>query len=376
MRFFIGLVLILTFTACGNKENNTAELSSIEDENILHLTDEQLNAIELSTVSIEEKNITRTLKVNGKVDVPPQNLISVSSALGGYVKSTKLLPGMHFKKGEVIAVMEDNQFVQLQQDYLTTKAQLQNAEAEYLRQKDLNLSKASSDKVYFQAKADFQTLQIVLRSLEQKLKLIHLQPSQINVDNIRNTINIYAPFDGFVAEVFVNIGKYVSPSDVLFELVNPTDLHLNLKIFEKDWDKIKIGQTLQAYTNNNVGKKYDGDIILIGKNISNDRAVEVHAHFDVDDPALIPGMYMNADIEIPESKSPALPEESIVLFEGTQYVFIRLDNNNFKMTPIQIGNTGNGWCEILNHQSFQDKKIVQKGAYTLLMALKNKAEED
>src|SRR5690606_32478898 len=316
-----------------------------------------------------------TLKLNGKIDVPPQNLASVSSALGAYVKSTKLLPGMHFRKGEVIAVMEDNQFIQLQQDYLTAKIQLANSEAEYLRQSSLNQSKASSDKVYIQAEADYQTLLISQRSLEQKLKLIHINPEQVSVSNIRLTANIYAPFDGFVSQVFVNVGKYVSPSDVLFELVNPNDLHLNLKVFEKDWDKIKIGQPLLAYTNSNPGKKYNGEIILIGKSISADRAVEVHAHFKESGGKLIPGMYMNADVEIPESSTWALPEESIVSFEGKQYVFEILDRNRFKMISVQTGNTGNRWIEIINDNQLNNKNIAQKGAYTLLMALKNKGEE-
>jgi hypothetical protein len=36
-----------------------------------------------------------------------------------------------------------------------------------------------------------------------------------------------------VSKVNVNIGKYVNPSDVLFELINPDDIHLNLKVYEK-----------------------------------------------------------------------------------------------------------------------------------------------
>ncbi len=375
MKNIIIIFVFLTLLSCGNKENTTTETVPSDTENILQLSDEQLKSFTLSFVSLQEKNITKTLKLNGKIDVPPQNLASVSSALGGYVKSTKLLPGMYFRKGEVIAVMEDNQFIQLQQDYLMAKVQLANAEAEYLRQKDLNQSKASSDKAYLQAKADYQTLQISQRSLEQKLKLIHIDPEQVSVSNIRQTANIYAPFDGFVSQVFVNVGKYVSPSDVLFELVNPNDLHLNLKIFEKDWDKIKLGQPLLAYTNTNPGEKYNGEIILIGKNISTDRAVEVHAHFKENDSKLIPGMYMNADLEIPESSTWALPEESIVSFEGKHYVFEMLDKNRFRMITVQTGNTGNGWTEIINENQLNNKNIAQKGAYTLLMALKNKAEE-
>lgn len=375
MKNIMIIFLLLTLYSCGNKENAATEKSTAGTENILELTDQQLQSFTLSSTELQERTISKTLKLNGKVDVPPQNLVSVSSALGGYVKSTKLLPGMHFRKGEVLAVMEDNQYIQLQQDYLTAKAQLQNAEAEYQRQKELNQSKASSDKVFQQAKADYQTLQISNRSLEEKLRLININPGNVSVENISRTANIYAPFDGYVTQVFINTGKYVTPSDVLFELVDPRDLHINLKVYEKDWYKVKIGQPLTVYTNNMPDKKYKGEIILIGKNISEDRAVEIHAHFEKYDPLLIPGLYMNAEIEVPDNKTWALPDESVLTFEGKEYVFEILGKGKFSMLAVKTGDKGNGWTEIVNAEKLQGKKIALSGAYTLMMSLKNKADE-
>jgi len=61
---------------------------------------------------------------------------------------------------------------------------------------------------------------------------------------------VYSPINGFVSTVNVNIGKYVTASDVLFELVNPTDIHLALTVYEKDLNRLFIGQKLAAYSNN------------------------------------------------------------------------------------------------------------------------------
>ena len=360
---------------CKNSQQEQEKQPNSVNENHIALTKEQLQNFQLSTTELQEKNIHHTLKLNGTIDVPPQNLVSVSSALGGRVQSTKLLPGMHFRKGEILVTLEDNQYIQLQQDYLTTKAQLQNAREEYNRQKELNQSKASSDKVFQQAQADYRILEASLAALEQKLQLIHINPNQISVNNIKRTSNIYAPFDGYVTKVMVNIGKYVSPSDVLFELVDPRDIHLNLKVFEKDWDKIQIGMPVVSYTNNQPDKKYSGKILLVGKNISDERAVEVHAHFDNYDARLIPGMYMNAEIEIPETKNLALPDECIVSFEGKHFVFKQKDTANFEMIAVEIGSSGDGFTEILNADNLKNSKIVQQGAYTLLMVMKNKGEE-
>jgi len=377
MKTIIFLASLLILSGCSNKtETNREKSASAADiGNIFELTDEQLKSIPISTTALQERILTHTLKLNGKVDVPPQNLVSVSSALGGYVTSTKLLPGMHFRKGELLAEMEDSRYIQLQQDYLTATAQLENRKAEYDRQSELNRSKASSDKVYQQAKADYETLLISKQALQEKLRLINIQPDQVSAGNIKRAVGIFAPFDGYVTQVFVNVGKYVSPSDVLFELVNPNDLHLNLKVFEKDWENVKIGQPIIAYTNSSPRKKYEGKVILVGRTISKERAVEIHAHFDNQDQFLIPGLYMNAELEIPDTKTPALPEESIVAFESKEYIFKILDENRFEIIAVQTGVTGNGWTEITDAQKLEGAKIVQSGAYTLLMALKNKGEE-
>jgi len=377
MKNLIHLFIVLLFISCENKDNTTQETSIKNNDNTLHLKEEQLQSFDLSVVKIQEKNINQTLTLNGIIEVPPQNLVSISTALGGYVKSTKLIPGMIFRKGEIIAELEDNQYIQLQEDYLTTKAQLLQVEAEYERQKSLNASKASSDKVYQQAKSSFEILLVNKKALEEKLRLISINPAQVNTGNLKRSIAIYAPFNGFVSQAFVHTGEYVSPATILFELIQPKDLLLNLKVFEKDWDKLKIGQAIEAFTNSNPTRKYKGQIAYIGKSITEDRTMNVYATFQGSNSEIIPGMYMNAAVTIPAQKTSALPEESILKYEGKNYVFERIDTNTFKMMEVKRGSsTVEGWVEIENASSLQNKNIVQQGAYTLLMALKNTAEEE
>lgn len=368
--FSLGLI----FTACKNQKT-VEPTASPAIENVITLTDAQIKNAHLETGKIEQKQISSILKVNGRIDVPPQNMVSVSVPLGGYLKSTKLLPGMHINKNEVIAVIEDNQYIQLQQDYLTAKAQFGFHEAEYNRQRELNASKASSDKVYEQAKSTYQTQKILIKSLEEKLKLIRINPNSLHENNISKSINIFSPINGFVSKVNVNIGKYVTPSDVLFELVNPTDIHLNLKIFEKDLDKIFIGQKVVSYTNNNPDKKYTGDIILISKDVAPDGTTEVHSHFDKYDKILFPGMYMNAEISSKNNLQNVLPDEAIVSFEGKKYFFENAGKNKFEMIETETGESENGFTEIISKADLSGKQIVTKGAYSLLMSLKNKEEE-
>lgn len=368
------LVVITLLMSCGAKKN-TVESDVATDESTITLTDVQLKNAGIVTGKIAQQQVSSILKVNGKIDVPPQNMISISVPLGGYLKTTKLLPGQHVSKGEVIAVMEDQQYIQLQQDYLTAKAKIGYLENEYQRQKDLNASKASSDKVFQLAEADYRTQKVLITALGEKLQLAGINPSKISETSITRSINIYSPINGFVSKVNVNIGKYVSPTEVLFELINPTDIHLALKIFEKDVDKLFIGQKLIAYTNNQPEKKHECEVLLIGKDLSADRNTDVHCHFEDYDKTLIPGTYMNAEIKVTNAKAYVLPSDAVVRFENKQYVFIQIADKQFQMVEVQTGETNDGVIEVKNGDALATKNIVQKGAYTLLMSLKNKSEE-
>ena len=372
-KYIIIAIVFGVFTSCGSKTNNTENTVDNTAQNSVELTDAQLKNADLQIGKIHKENISSILKVNGIIEVPPQNMVSISVPLGGYLKSTKLLEGMHIKKGEIIAIMEDQLYIQLQQDYLTAKAHFTSIEKEYFRQKELNLSKASSDKVFELALAEYISQKVLINSLAEKLKLININPNNLNENNISRSINIPSPIDGFVSQVKVNIGKYITPTDVLFELVNPSDIHLALTVFEQDIDKLFIGQKIIAYNNNQPNKKYNCEIILIGKDLSRERAVTVHCHFEQYDNSLIPGMYMNADVKISTNKAFVISNDGLVRFEGKQYVFYQKDNKSFKMEEVTTENSENGFTQIVfaDSTNMSDKNFVTKGAYTLLMKMKN-----
>lgn len=369
-------VIIILLSACSEKKPATDNTDKAENTNIVTLTGAQLKNASILTGKIEQREISSVLKLNGKIDVPPQNMVSISVPLGGYLKSTKLLPGMHVNKGEAIAMIEDQQYIQLQQDYLTAKARIGYLENEYNRQKDLNQSKASSDKVFQQAEAEYRSQQVLISSLAEKLQLIGINVRTISASKISRSVNIHSPITGFVSKVNVNIGKYVSPTEVLFELVNPTDIHLALKVYEKDLDKLYIGQKLVAYTNNQPAKKHEAEILLIGRDLSADRNADVHCHFETYDKTLVPGTYMNAEVQVKNTKAYAIANEAIVQFEGKQYIYKVIGNRQFEMTEVNIGESENGFTEILlpTKAMTANTVFVTKGAYSLLMMMKNKAE--
>ena len=379
-KYLLYLYIPLLLAACGEAKQDaageSAEAPETADTMLVNISAQQMKTASIEVGTAEESNVSGSIRLQGTIDVPPQSTVSVSFPLGGYLKSTDLLPGMHVRKGQVLGVLQDMQFIQLQQDYLTAKERLNVATSEYKRYQELNENKAASDKVFQQSRVEMETQRINMQALAEKLELIGINARRLTSSNISKSVNILSPIDGFVAKVDVNIGKYTAPTDVLFELVNPKDIHLALNVFEKDVNTLSIGQRVIAYKNDDPDKKYEAEIILISKNLDADRMATVHCHFEKFDPSLLPGMFMNAEVEVENKKALTLNEDAIVRWQNNHYIFVDAGKNNFKMTRVMLGNQSQGKQQIEAPGVNSSTKLVTKNAYTLLMKMKNSGEEE
>ena len=380
--------IILAFLAsaliasCGSKTSepvNTEEHH--EEENSVELTADQIKTAVISFGKIERKQISGTLKVNGVLDVPPQQMISISIPLGGFLKSTDLLQGSRVKKGELIAVIENPDFIQLQQDYLEAKSQFEFASADFERQQELAKENVNAQKALQQAKSTYQSWLARKNGLLAKLKLINIDFAVLETGTITSTGNVYSPISGYVTKVNVNIGRFANPSDILFEIVDTDHLHAELMVFEKDAPNIKVGQKVRFVLANET-KERIATVHLLGREISADRTIRIHCHIDRGDPNLLPGTYLKAVVETGGKEVTALPDEAIIDFQGKKYLFIPIEGKqgeaqHFIMIEIQVGNHEQGYTEILLPEGFDDsKEIVVKGAYSILSKIKNSEEDE
>lgn len=379
MKKYIFSFVMIVMLSCGSKEKGAAEVAKEEaEETIVQLNAEQLKNADIAIGYPVETNMHASIKVNGVVDVPPQGMVSVSFPLGGYLKSSHLLPGMGVKKGEVIAILEDQSYVQLQQDYLMAKAKMEFLSVDLSRQKELSDQDAASKKTYQQASADFKTQQVLIRSLEEKLRIVGIDPEKLSVNTITRTISLRSPINGYVTKVNVNIGKYVNPADVLFELVDPDDIHAALTVFEKDIMHIKKGMKATVSLADRPGKKYEVDVILVTRNVDENRGGLVHCHFENANHELLPGMFLNGSFELDNKKTMAVPSSAVVRYQSKPYLFIAKDSSRFEMMEVEIGVTNEQMIELKTKENidWKTQRVVLKNAYSLLGKLKNKMEDD
>lgn len=384
----IATLIAILLSSCGSKTDEVKKEEKHKEEitKKVGLSKEQFKIAEIEVGTLELKSLSGAIKVNGMLDVPPQNLVSISAPLGGFVKNTELLQGMKVKKGQTIAIMQHPDYIQLQQDYLESKSQLEYLEAEYNRQQELAKDNVNSIKVLQQAKAQYLGLQAKFSGLKSKLILININPESLANGNIQQSLIITSPINGYVTHVNVNIGAYVNPNNSMFQIVDTEHLHAELTVFEKDVPKLKIGQKVR-FTLANESKERYATIHLIGREIEKDRTVRVHCHLDEEDTQLIPGMYLKALVETNSNEVYTLPNEAIVTFEGKKYIFIATEGDfcsdkeckdekpkdyGFEMLEIKTGVTELNYTEIIFITELnKETQIVIKGAYDLLSKLKN-----
>ena len=375
MKKIIILFITLSLFSCSKNEETPAETAFEVSGNQISLTEQQKKNAGIETTILGNQSIANKIMLSGQINVLPQSMSEVSSSTGGIVKMARFMPGNYVSKGQTLAVVENPELAKIQQDYLQARSALSYAQKDYERQKYLNQYQASSNKVMQRALSEKQIQNAAVHGLASQLRSYGINAENVSTQNIQKTISITAPISGYISAVNVSVGQFISPSEILYTLINNNSVQLELKVFEKDLDKISLGQRVYAFTNQNPTKKYAANVILISKDFAPDRSVMVHCNLVDKNESLIPGTFMNAEVEVNAEEGFVIADDAIVTWENKQYIFEEVKPKTYKMFPVNIGNSENGYTELLNFDpKNRNKKFVVKGAYSLLMAIKNVEE--
>lgn len=373
----------LIFSCSGKTGTENEEEHEVLPEEVVELRKDQAELAGIQFGQLALHSIPGTLRSNGLVTVAPQNQATVYAPMGGIITSSSLLPGNPVTKGQVLVQLENQEFIDLQQNYLEAKNKLEFAEVEFKRHSELYKEDVYSKQNLQEVTVNFKSLKAQVKALEEKLQLVGIDPGRLDENSISRFLPLRSPITGYIKSTTVNSGKFVNTSELLFEIVNTDKLILELTLYEKDADKVHAGQNLTFFINDEE-EEHRAIVMQTGKTITTDKTYKVFARVTDDCRNILPGMYVNADIEISKREVMAVPAEAVVTFDDKQYVFTFLKEKEedgkpvteFKMVEIKKGVTANGFTEVILPvgSGLKDSRIVIKGAYNLLCAKKNAGE--
>ncbi len=426
MKNIIIFISVLTAStlllSCGSKSESNIEeghgevahSEHNENENTATLTAEQIKSIKIEFGNIEKKQLTTSLKANGLLKVPNNNRANATALLGGVIKSILVQIGNTVSKGQVIATIANNSFIAMQEEFITVSAKADLAQLEFTRQKELQQGNATALKNMQSSEMELKTLKARKASLQRQLELIEINTISLTSENIQSIINITSPISGAISNIMVNIGGYVDANNPIAEIVDNSQLHLDLYVYEKDLQKIKVGQTIHFTLTNNPGKEYDADVYAISNTFEqNTKAIAVHATVKGNKQGLIDGMSITALVSLENATLDAVPVNAIVNHEGQDFIFIVTDAHSevehhekgeaataehkhdehghehsekeepehkeegttFEKIPVRKGTTDVGYSEItLLKEIPANSKVVVSGAFFILAKMNNKGE--
>ena len=362
--------------ATAQSDTATAEAEQ-EESGLIELTEAQYQTVGVTLGRLEQRQMSQLIRVNGSLTVPPGQQVSVSSPYGGILKSANLLAGSPVRQGQTLAVLENPEFIRIQQEYLETISQLTFQQQEFERQRELSRENVGALKTLQQATAQLGTLRARVGGLRQQLALLGLNPARLTPETITRTISVRAPIGGTLTQVNVNRGSYVAANDALFEIMNTAGLLAELTVFEGDLARMQIGQRVRLSVVGVAGER-TGRIKLINREVNADRTVKVYA--SLDNPAsgaLRPGTFVKAVIETGAATEPALPEPAVVQSGNSSQIFVFTGKEDhegtvhyrFRPVPVRAGAAQNGYRAItLPTGVAADAQVVLAGAYDILSA--------
>ena len=400
---FILFSIFFTLNSCADKKTEEAHEEE-KSENEVALTAVQFKTVGIQTGTLENRNLNLVIKANGYTTVPPQNRANISTLIGGTVKDIFVLEGTFVSKGKILATIQNLEVVEMQEDYNSAIANIEYLQLEYNRQKTLSDENVNPRKVLQEVKSKLAVERARAQAAKNKLQALNMSTSGSSL------VPIVSPISGYVGKISIAKGAFAETGITLFEVVDNSQMHLDLNVYEKDLGSISVGQTIDFILTNQGNKSIKGKIFGINKSFSNEsKTGAVHAKINpADSKDLISGMYVSANINIKNATVPALPKDAVIKNGDKYFVYIQEEHEekatgkkaeahehkegeahseeavgeeeghnevHFKAIEVVPGTTDLGYTEVKFVEAIPaDAKIVIKGAFYLLSAMKGGGE--
>jgi cobalt-zinc-cadmium efflux system membrane fusion protein len=204
-----------------------------------------------------ESNAPQFIQAIGTLVISSADIVLISPSSSGLLKDISINPGGYVKKGDALAIIENIEFLKLQQQYLEAKSEFLYYGEDLKRQGGLAIENATSVKKMQQAQRDYETSEIRFRSLEKQLQLIGFHTDSLDADHLSPDIVLRAPVSGYIDKISSRDGNQISAGETVFTLVKKYEPVITFEVLEEYYPKLKTGNQIEFF--------FPGDSIALFK---------------------------------------------------------------------------------------------------------------
>ncbi|QWE23013.1 efflux RND transporter periplasmic adaptor subunit [Polynucleobacter sp. AP-Jannik-300A-C4] len=365
--YFPWFCLFLIILNYFNVFDRSPTVKSVQDPNVVIVNEDLHNMItegEVYTGSFVEE-----LRASGRVDFNEMFLSRIGANVTGRVSEILAIPGQKVKQGDILAKITSTELTQSQLSFLKAKSASQLADqaanrARILYKEDVialaelqkREAEASSAKAEYRAAND----QLRVQGMDQP-SIDRLARSGV----IESTNNVIASIPGEIVERKINKGQVVQPADALFTVADLNTLWAVSEIPESNSYLIHKGQKIRLIIPALRNAEIEGVVAHVDSVVNTQtRTVVVRMEVPNKDGLIKPGMLATMMIESQPTKKLLVPTSAIIREDNKDYVFVKEDDEIFRMIAVKLGPEGRGYRPVISGLK-EGQNIAVNGAFHL-----------
>lgn len=366
--------LVLSISSC-KRDHSAGDVSSLTAHESAsdHSGDMTLSRVQFESAGMKigtplPRRFSSSIKTNGYIVPSPGGAAEISTLIPGRVWQIHHTIGDYVKKGSTLFTLESDEIILLQQTYAEAFQQLKLLQADFDRLKSLSEENIVARKDFLKAESDLRTTQARAEGLKSRLKMIHIDPSQVEQGIIVPFQSVISPINGYITRQELVMGQYIELNEIPIELIDPNKLRLRLQVFENSMAELAEGQEIIFSVPGQPAGKFHATLDKLGRAVSVEtRSVQCYANIKPEEGRhFLENMHVEAEIITCEREALALPETALIREPDRDYVLILLEENDqsyiFRKMPVQTGVTRLGFTEILDEDL---PSLLVEGVFSL-----------
>jgi cobalt-zinc-cadmium efflux system membrane fusion protein len=338
------------------------------------LTSKQLADAQITVAPVGMHDVGGAVVTSGRVTFDDLRVSHVFSPVTGRVTQILAQPGARVKEGQTLAVIQSPDVGQAFSDLAKAHADVDAAEKDYKRQKELYDAHAASQKDYEAAKASFDKARAELERAQRKAHLL----ARGGADGVTQEFPLRAPLDGEVIIRTVNPGVEVQgtygggQAVELFTVGELDKVWVVADVFEMDLGQIRKGAPATVKVVAYPHRIFEGTVEWVAGSLdAATRTAKVRVSVDNKDRLLKPEMYATVSISVAERKALAIPRTSLLRLGEQTIVFVDVGKTpegqmKLERRPVAVDEEeGGDWLPVTHGLGAGDR-IVTSGGILLL----------
>lgn len=320
------------------------------DPNLVALTTNQINVINVQTEEVTERPLERTISVAGRIEADETRYRVISAYVPGRVEKLFVnYLGAEVEAGQPLAVLYSPQLLTAEQELATLMARSPSTNSPRMMEEHKRLVQAA----------------------QQRLKRLGLTDEQIAAAGRKAGTNLtsqtVAPISGTVVTRAVFEGQYVMEGEKLFEIADLSRMWFRFDVYEQDLPWISLGQKVEVRIPAIPGKTFTGEVKFVDPTL-NDATRSAKVRVELDNPLadengqkrrlLYNNLYAQGSITVKTDPVLAVSRRGVILPGDQPRVYVDA-GGGYEHRVVELGRRGNDFWEVLSGVEAGEKVVVE-----------------